>query len=98
MSIPDRHHRLLKRLIDQAQPQSFEELQELLNTLAGSPLPGIPEEELTDADRAFDLVGGLGTAARQKAENLPHKRSNYGRIAFPPMNTFCLHQVEKAAP
>ena len=70
MATPDRHHRLLQRLIDQAQPQSFEELQELLNTLAGSPLPGIPEEELTDEDRAFDLVDEAWDSSPAKGRKL----------------------------
>lgn len=70
MATPDRHHRLLKRLIDQAQPQSFEELQELLNTLVGNPLPDIPEEELTDADRAFDLLDEAWDSSPAKGRKL----------------------------
>lgn len=56
MPISDKDNRLLQRLIDQAQPQSIEELQALLNSLVGAPLPDIPEAEQTPEDKAFDLA------------------------------------------
>jgi len=70
MSLPDRHHRLLERLINKAQPKSIEELQELLNSLAGAPLPDIPEEELTPEDRAFDLVDEAWSSGAAKGQKL----------------------------
>jgi hypothetical protein len=70
MSIPDRHHRLLQRLIKQAQPKSIEELQELLGSLIGAPLPEIPEAASSPEDRAFDLVDEAWESGATKGQQL----------------------------
>jgi tetratricopeptide (TPR) repeat protein len=56
MSISDRQNHLLQRLIEKASPSSMEELQALLDSLMGAPLPEIPENEQNDEDKALDLV------------------------------------------
>lgn len=70
MAIPDRHHHLLQRLIEQAQPKSIEELQELLDSLIGAPLPDIPEGERTPEVRAFDLVDEARGSSATKGQQL----------------------------
>lgn len=70
MAIPDRQQRLLQKLIEQAQPSSLEELQHLLNSLIGSPLPEIPEDDLTPQDRAFDLVDEAWKSSAAKGASL----------------------------
>lgn len=70
MAIPDRHHRLLQRLIEQAQPKSIEELQKLLDSLTGAPLPDIPEEARSPEDRAFDLVDEAWESGTAKGQQL----------------------------
>ncbi|HAD13590.1 MAG TPA: hypothetical protein DCF33_14280, partial [Saprospirales bacterium] len=70
MAIPDRQQRLLQKLIEQAQPSSLEELQHLLNSLIGSPLPEIPEDDLTPQDRAFDLVDEAWESSAAKGASL----------------------------
>lgn len=70
MPIPDHHHRLLQRLIDQAQPKTLKELQQLLNSLNGAPLPDIPEAERSPEDQAFDLVDEAWESAATKGQKL----------------------------
>lgn len=70
MSIPDKHHRIIESLIQKAQPQSLEELQVLLNSLVGAPLPDIPEEERAPEDRALDLVDEAMQASTAKGQKL----------------------------
>ncbi|MFZ2897979.1 MAG: hypothetical protein WA004_05125 [Saprospiraceae bacterium] len=70
MAIPDRYHRQLQRLIEKAQPKSLEELQELMDSLQGKPLPEIPEEELTPEDRAYDLVDEAWSSSAAKGQKL----------------------------
>lgn len=56
MPIPDKYHHLIQKLIEKEQPQTMEELQQLLDGLVGQKLPEIPQEDLTDEDKARELV------------------------------------------
>lgn len=70
MSIPDKYHRRLQNLIEQAQPQSVEELQALLDSLTGITLDDLPEVADTPADRAFDLVDEAWQSSAAKGKKL----------------------------
>jgi hypothetical protein len=70
MAIPDRFHRQLQRLIEKAQPKTLEELQELMNSLQGQPLPEIPEEEVTPDGRALDLIDEAWSGSAAKGQQL----------------------------
>ncbi|MEN0045843.1 MAG: hypothetical protein AAF806_02160 [Bacteroidota bacterium] len=54
----DKFHAIIQKLIDQHQPESKEELQELLNSLVGQSIYDmeLPDHEKTDADKAQELV------------------------------------------
>lgn len=54
----DKFHRILQKLIEKENIQSVEELQELMNSLTGKPMPDISELgiELTDEDKARQLA------------------------------------------
>ena len=54
----DKEHRILQKLLEQANPQSEEDLQTLLNSLIGTRLGDYEEveENLSDEDKAFALV------------------------------------------
>lgn len=56
MPIPDKFHRILQKLIEKEKPGSVEEMEKLMNSLMGRPLPDLPDEDLTPEDRALDLV------------------------------------------
>ncbi|MBK9014560.1 MAG: hypothetical protein IPM82_11020 [Saprospiraceae bacterium] len=56
MPIPDKDHRIIQKLIEQAQPQNMEELQALLNSLMGKPLPDHLPGELSIEEQVLELV------------------------------------------
>ena len=56
MSIPDKFHRDLEKIIKKANPQNLEELQRLLDTLAGKPIPEPQPTDMTPEEQARELV------------------------------------------
>jgi hypothetical protein len=70
----DRFNRQLQRLIEQAQPESSEDLQKLLDSLIGAPLPNLPAPENPE-DQALDLVD-------QAWENSAHKGKQLAESAL----------------
>ena len=73
MPIPDKFHRDLQKLIQKANPQSEEELRQLLNSLMGKPLPEMADEDKTPEDRALDLVDEAWQSSKTKGRELANE-------------------------
>ncbi len=56
MPIPDKDHRIIQKLIEQAQPQNMEEMQALLDSLMGKPLPDHLPGELSIEEQVLEMV------------------------------------------
>lgn len=73
MSIPDKFHRDLQKLIQKENPQTLEEMQKLMDSLMGKPLPETPDEDLTPEDKALDLVDEAWSVSAAKGKELAQK-------------------------
>lgn len=56
MPIPDDFHHIIQKLIDKHQPNSPEELQQLLNSLMGQPIDNFKMAPETDEEKARELI------------------------------------------
>lgn len=70
MSIPDKFHRNLQKLIGKANPQTPEELQQFLDSLIGKPLPEMSAEGFSPEDQAFDLMDAAWQSTDAKGRKL----------------------------
>jgi tetratricopeptide (TPR) repeat protein len=73
MSIPDKFHHTLKKLIEQQGIQSQAELESLLNSLVGKPLPELAKEDLTTPEQARELVWEAQVSIIDKGRRLAKK-------------------------
>jgi hypothetical protein len=68
MAIPEKFHRMLQKLIEQAQPQTKEELDALMESIMNVPLDERFDFEPSVEDEALDMVGKAWNSSKAKGK------------------------------